>query len=69
MDQLKPGLLGTETVRLARITHPDLKALFVTGTANSIWGAELRTWLSGEHIERGEQGGGAVPARCSARDG
>ena len=26
-----PGLLGTETVRLARITHPDLKVLFVTG--------------------------------------
>src|SRR6516165_6316973 len=31
MDQLMPGLLGTETVRLARITHPDLKVLFVTG--------------------------------------
>jgi hypothetical protein len=31
MDQLKPGILGTETVRLARITHPDLKVLFVTG--------------------------------------
>jgi PAS domain S-box-containing protein len=33
MDQLMPGLLGTETVRLARMTRPELKALFVTGYA------------------------------------
>jgi signal transduction histidine kinase/ActR/RegA family two-component response regulator len=31
MDQLMPGLLGTETVRLARQTRPELKVLFVTG--------------------------------------
>jgi nitrogen-specific signal transduction histidine kinase len=31
IDQLMPGLLGTETVRLARVTRPNLKVLFVTG--------------------------------------
>jgi CheY-like chemotaxis protein len=34
MDQLMPGLLGTETVRLARMKRPDLKVLFVTGFAD-----------------------------------
>jgi CheY-like chemotaxis protein len=34
MDQLMAGLLGTETVRLARITRPELKVLFVTGYAD-----------------------------------
>jgi two-component system cell cycle sensor histidine kinase/response regulator CckA len=34
MDQLMPGLLGTETVRLARQTRPELKLLFVTGYAD-----------------------------------
>jgi len=34
MDQLMPGLLGTETACLTRITHPDLKVLFVTGYAD-----------------------------------
>jgi PAS domain S-box-containing protein len=34
MDQLMPGLLGTETVRLARIKRPELKVLFVTGYAD-----------------------------------
>jgi PAS domain S-box-containing protein len=33
MDQLMPGLLGTETVRLARMKRPELKVLFVTGYA------------------------------------
>jgi CheY-like chemotaxis protein len=33
IDQLMPGLLGTETVRLARMTRPELKVLFVTGYA------------------------------------
>ena len=34
IDQLMPGLLGTETVRLARMTRPELKVLFVTGYAD-----------------------------------
>ena len=34
MDQLMPGLLGTEAVRLARIKRPQLKVLFVTGYAD-----------------------------------
>jgi CheY-like chemotaxis protein len=34
MDQLMPGLLGTETVRLARMKRPELKVLFVTGYAH-----------------------------------
>ena len=34
MDQLMPGLLGTETVRLARTKRPELKVLFVTGYAD-----------------------------------
>jgi two-component system, cell cycle sensor histidine kinase and response regulator CckA len=29
-----PGLLGTETMRLARIKRPELKVLFVTGYAD-----------------------------------
>jgi len=29
-----PGLLGTETVRLARMKRPELKVLFVTGYAD-----------------------------------
>ena len=33
MDLAMPGLSGTETVRLARRTRPDLKALFCTGYA------------------------------------
>ena len=34
IDQLMPGLLGTETVRLARLKRPELKVLFVTGYAD-----------------------------------
>jgi PAS domain S-box-containing protein len=34
IDQLMPGLLGTETVRLARGKRPELKVLFVTGYAD-----------------------------------
>jgi PAS domain S-box-containing protein len=34
IDQLMPGLLGTETVRLARTKRPELKVLFVTGYAD-----------------------------------
>ena len=34
IDQLMPGLLGTETVRLARLRRPELKVLFVTGYAD-----------------------------------
>jgi signal transduction histidine kinase len=39
MDQLMPGLLGTETVRLARQTRPELKVLFVTGYADKFEGS------------------------------
>lgn len=31
MDQVMPGLLGTEAARLALQTRPELKVLFVTG--------------------------------------
>jgi PAS domain S-box-containing protein len=34
IDLAMPGLSGAETVRLARRTHPDLKALFCTGYAD-----------------------------------
>jgi PAS domain S-box-containing protein len=34
IDQLMPGLLGTETVRMARTKRPGLKVLFVTGYAD-----------------------------------
>jgi PAS domain S-box-containing protein len=34
MDLAMPGLSGAETVRLARCTRPDLKALFCTGYAD-----------------------------------
>ena len=34
MDLAMPGLSGAETVRLARRTRPNLKALFCTGYAN-----------------------------------
>lgn len=34
MDLAMPGLSGAETVRLARRTRPDLKALFCTGDAD-----------------------------------
>jgi CheY-like chemotaxis protein len=33
VDLAMPGLSGAETVRLARRTYPDLKALFCTGYA------------------------------------
>ncbi len=39
MDQVMPGLLGTETVRLARQTRPELKVLFVTGYADKFEGS------------------------------
>jgi len=39
MDQVMPGLLGTETVRLARQTRPDLKVLSVTGYADKFEGS------------------------------
>jgi PAS domain S-box-containing protein len=35
IDLAMPGLSGAETVRLARRTHPDLKALFCTGYADA----------------------------------
>jgi PAS domain S-box-containing protein len=34
IDQLMPGLLGTETVHLARMKRPSLKVLFLTGYAD-----------------------------------
>jgi CheY-like chemotaxis protein len=34
IDLAMPGLSGAETVRLARRSHPDLKALFCTGHAD-----------------------------------
>jgi PAS domain S-box-containing protein len=34
MDVVMPGLSGTDTVRLARQTRPDLKVLYVTGYAD-----------------------------------
>jgi CheY-like chemotaxis protein len=45
MDEVMPGLLGTETARLARQTRPDLKVLFVTGYADKFelegrWGGD-----------------------------
>ena len=39
IDLAMPGLSGAETVRLARRTHPDLKALFCTGYAD-VWGSK-----------------------------
>jgi signal transduction histidine kinase len=39
MDQGMPGLLGTETLRLARRTRPELKVLFVTGYADKFEGS------------------------------
>ena len=41
IDVVMPGLSGTDTVRLARQTRPDLKVLFVTGFAD-------RSGLTGE---------------------
>jgi len=41
IDLAMPGLSGAETVRLARRTHPDLKALFCTGYAE-VSGPKLR---------------------------
>ena len=35
MDVVMPGLSGPDTVRLARLTRPDLKVLFVTGYAGT----------------------------------
>jgi len=40
MDQVMPGLLGIETVRLARQTRPELKVLFVTGYADKFEGSD-----------------------------
>jgi len=40
MDQVMPGLLGIETVRLARQTRPELKVLFVTGCADKFEGSD-----------------------------
>jgi signal transduction histidine kinase/ActR/RegA family two-component response regulator len=39
MDQVMPGLLGTETVRLVKQTRPELKVLFVTGYADKFEGS------------------------------
>ena len=39
MDQVMPRLLGTETIRLARQTRPELKVLFVTGYADKFDGS------------------------------
>jgi CheY-like chemotaxis protein len=40
MDQVMPGLLGSETIRLARQTRPELKVLFVTGYADKFEGSD-----------------------------
>jgi len=36
MDAAMPGLLGRDTVRLARQARPDLRVLFVTGYADEL---------------------------------